>query len=528
MDATDGEQKLQERVATLYEQDALRIAKRTDKLMAWLMIGQWVLACVYVFISSPLTWSGSEQSTHPHVGEVLILGGLFTIVPVLLAFLRNGDVWTRYVIAAGQMAMGALLIHLSGGRIETHFHVFGSLAILSFYRDWRVLVLATVVVLLDHVGLGIYDPQSVYGVATIQPLRWVEHAGWVVFEDVFLIMAIVQNIQDMKDAASRQASLEQADKQQIIIGQLQTAERTLTDQANSIALVVTALSDSEQRIAAVLSELASNAQETLAAVTETTTIVDEVRQTAEVSSHKARKVSEEAQRVMQVSERGKTATDDTVEGMARIREQMSAIADGMMQLNSQSKMIGEIITTVDDLSQQSNLLSVNASIEASKAGEHGKGFSVVAQEVKNLSRESKEATARVRRILNDITKASSSATVSTELGNKAVASGEDVVKQAKQAIMALSDSINQASQTATQIEVSSQQQLVGMQQVVAAMDSVKEASNHNVKSVRELEQAVHDLNELGKRLRNILSQNGHNGGGSANGEMAAPKVTART
>jgi methyl-accepting chemotaxis protein len=511
MEAHASEQKLQERLNSLYEQEVVRIAKRTDKLLAAIMFGQWLIAFVAVTVTSPQTWAGSQSSMHPHISDVIGYGALFTIFPVFLAYTRSGEVLTRYAMAIGQMSMGALIIHLSGGRIEYHFHVFVSLAVLSFYRDWRVLVIATIVALIDHIGLGYWLPQSVYGVSVVQPWRWLEHSVWVLLEDVFLITTCRQIEQDMKDVAKRQAALEQADKQQMTIAQLQAAEKALTEQTSSISLVVTALSDSEQRISAVLSELASNAQETLAAVTETTTIVDEVRQTAEVSSHKARKVSEDAQRVMQVSEQGKTATDDTVDGMARIREQMSAIADGMMQLSSQSKMIGEIITTVDDLAQQSNLLSVNASIEASKAGEHGKGFSVVAQEVKNLSRESKEATTRVRRILNDITKASTSATLATELGNKAVASGEDVVKQAKQAIMALSESIIQASQTSTQIEVSSQQQLVGMQQVVAAMDSVKEASNHNVKSVRELEQAVHDLNELGKRLRNILNQNGHNG-----------------
>ena len=84
------------------------------------------------------------------------------------------------------MLMGALLIHLTGGRIETHFHVFGSLAFLAFYRDWRVLIPATIVVALDHMLRGLFWPQSVYGVLVASQWRWLEHAAWVVFEDVFL------------------------------------------------------------------------------------------------------------------------------------------------------------------------------------------------------------------------------------------------------------------------------------------------------------------------------------------------------
>jgi len=76
---------------------------------------------------------------------------------------------------------------LSGGRIETHFHVFGSLAFLAFYRDWRVLVPATIVVAADHALRGIFYPQSVFGILTASPWRWVEHACWVIFEDVILV-----------------------------------------------------------------------------------------------------------------------------------------------------------------------------------------------------------------------------------------------------------------------------------------------------------------------------------------------------
>ena len=108
--------------------------------------------------------------------------------------------------------MSALLIHLTGGRIETHFHVFGSLAFLAFYRDWRVLVPATVVVALDHMLRGLFWPQSVYGVLVASEWRWVEHAAWVVFEDVVLVMSCVRGTRELREIAVRTASLEQANK----------------------------------------------------------------------------------------------------------------------------------------------------------------------------------------------------------------------------------------------------------------------------------------------------------------------------
>jgi methyl-accepting chemotaxis protein len=191
--------------------------------------------------------------------------------------------------------------------------------------------------------------------------------------------------------------------------------------------------------------------------------------------------------------------------MARIRDQMDKIAESMVHLSDQSKLIGEIISAVDDLSQQSNLLSVNASIEAAKAREHGKGFAVVAQEVKNLSSQSKDATSHVRRVLSDIGKASTAATMATELGTKAVIAGQEVVFQARDSILTLSANVGQSAQASTQIEVLSQQQLIGMQQVVAAMESVRVASDQNVKSVGDLESALSKLLDLGRSLKELTA-----------------------
>ena len=122
-----------------------RICVRTDKLIALLMALQWPGAIIAAFLVSAKTWNGAQSSIHPHVLIAIYLGGLITVLPVVLAFLYPGKRFTRHAIAACQMLMSGLLIHVSGGRIETHFHVFGSLAFLAFYLDWQVLLTATLV-----------------------------------------------------------------------------------------------------------------------------------------------------------------------------------------------------------------------------------------------------------------------------------------------------------------------------------------------------------------------------------------------
>src|SRR3989454_10737864 len=162
-----------------------RIYERTDRLFAGLMLFQWLAAIAAAYWVSPLTWVGAASRTHIHVWAAIFLGGATTLVPVGLAIGWPGRVFTRHAVAAGQMIMSALLIHLSGGRIETHFHVFGSLAILAFYRDWRVLISASAVVYVDHLLRGMLWPQSVYGVLAAPVWRSLEHAGWVIFEVTF-------------------------------------------------------------------------------------------------------------------------------------------------------------------------------------------------------------------------------------------------------------------------------------------------------------------------------------------------------
>ena len=196
------------RVEEIFDEHKQLVYQRTDRMFGALMMFQWVAGVAAALWVSPKTWIGAESQTHPHVWAALFLGGAISSLPIVLALTRPGRPSTRYTIAVGQMLMGALLIHLTGGRIETHFHVFGSLAFLSFYRDWRVLVPATVVVAADHFLRGMFWPQSVYGVLKASEWRWLEHAGWVLFENTFLLIAIKHSIGEMHSIAERTAQIE--------------------------------------------------------------------------------------------------------------------------------------------------------------------------------------------------------------------------------------------------------------------------------------------------------------------------------
>ena len=198
---------LEQRAAEYFGSYHDKMAARVDRMMAYLLAAEWLGAVVVAILLSPRTWVGTESTVHPHVWTALLLGPLIVCVPFVLAFRRPAQQFTRHVIAIAQILMSALLIDVTNGRIETHFHVFGSLAFLAFYRDWRVLITASAVTAIDHVVRGIWWPQSVYGILTVSPWRWAEHAWWVSFEDVFLIVSIRRSVGEMKTMALREAQL---------------------------------------------------------------------------------------------------------------------------------------------------------------------------------------------------------------------------------------------------------------------------------------------------------------------------------
>jgi two-component system, NtrC family, sensor histidine kinase HydH len=182
--------------------------RRTSRMFAVLLVVQWSAAIVLSLVLSPYAWQGQASSIHVHVWAALLLGGLITSLPVLLCLRAPDATPTRYVVAVAQMLWSALLIHLTGGRIETHFHVFGSLAFLAFYRDWKVLLPATVVVAGDHLVRQMFWPESVYGIADPEWWRFLEHAFWVIFEDVVLVAACVVATREMRDIAASKVAVE--------------------------------------------------------------------------------------------------------------------------------------------------------------------------------------------------------------------------------------------------------------------------------------------------------------------------------
>jgi methyl-accepting chemotaxis protein len=266
------------------------------------------------------------------------------------------------------------------------------------------------------------------------------------------------------------------------------------------------ISKANSNISAATAEQAATVTEQAASVAETTTTVEEVRQTAEQSVERAQLVSEIASNTRKLAEGGLDAMKRTEEAMLDLKDQVRHIAETILSLSEQTLQIGEIIATVNDIADQSNLLALNAAMEAARAGEAGRGFAVVAGEVRNLAEQSRQATAQVSSILSEIQKAANTAVMVTEKGTKSAEASVELAQSTGDSIRIIREHTQQAVTAAEQIVASARQQLAGMDQITRAMGNINQSATQTQKGMQQVDQAAQNLNDLAMQLTSIVQQ----------------------
>ncbi|MCY1042189.1 methyl-accepting chemotaxis protein [Corallococcus sp. bb12-1] len=480
------------RARQLFEAQCLSLSQRTDRTFIVLMVLQWVAGLAAALLLSPRAWAGLESAVHFHVWAAVGMGLLFGGLPVVLALTRSGRASTRHVIAVGQALMSGLLIHLMGGRIETHFHIFGSLALLAIYRDWRVLITFSGVVAADHFLRGALWPESIFGAHAKESWRWMEHAAWVVFEDVFLIVSCVQGQRDLRASALREAQLE--------LSQHAVEERVVRPLVGS----ADALRDSMRTLSESTKQQREDLTRQARALNETQVTAEQIRQTSLVASEQAARVLRSTEEAGDVGAAVEDAIGRSVEGLAEIRAQVGDISERIQGLAAYTEKIGGITRTVQDLADQSNVLAINAAIEAARVGDAGRGFAVVAREIRHLSSQSVAATQQVRTVLEDTRSRIQGVVDLTRQGGERMGRGIDTIRESGDRLRRLSGLVQGNADAVRQISASVSQQSAGVSQIFSAVTDLTEMMDASVARVEATHEAADTLQHVTDQVHGVI------------------------
>lgn len=283
-------------------------------------------------------------------------------------------------------------------------------------------------------------------------------------------------------------------------------QSNLKEQIGQINEATGNLNSTSQQILAAAKQQAATVNEQVASIQETTSTMAEIKKAGDQITEKSKEVGAAGESTLKAGQDGLVVVEKANSTMDNIQEQVELVAENIVQLSEKTQAVGEIVAGVNDISEQSHLLSLNASIEASSAGEAGKRFSVVASEMKNLADQAKEATVKVRSLLEEIQKGITSSVMLTEEAVKKVTVGKDQSGQAADIIREFSESSKESVQTFQQIAAATGQQQIGIDQSNGALADIQKASEQTASGTQQLESAVANINALIQQLQKSIEQ----------------------
>jgi methyl-accepting chemotaxis protein len=501
----------------LFQERCQSVYQRTDRFMGVLLWLEWLAAILVALIFSPLAWAWDESHVHLHVQAALLLGGVIVSLPTLLILKLPGRQLTRVTVACAQMLFSALFIHLSGGRIESHFHVFASLAILSLYRDWRLFIPATLVVAADHGLRGMFYPASVFGVPTANPLRFLEHAAWVVFEDAFLVWACVQAERDMWQMSLQQAHLEILKDNMEANVRHRTAElensqssmkrfvEMLTNLMSQIQVAGIQVAGAATAITATARQQQASVGHQAAAATEIRSASHQISTTARELSQTMNDVSQDAEGAAEMAVTGNRALDEMQNRFSQMVRASSAVVSKLAILSEKATSVNSVVTVITRVADQTNLLSLNAAIEAEKAGEYGRGFGVVATEIRRLADQTAVATLDIENMVKGMQSAVSAGVMEMDKFREDVRQSEESVSQVVQLLLQITDRVGSMRDRYDQVNVGMRSQAQGAVHISESIGQLSESAQEAASNVVEFGLVVQQLQDATQKLQSTVA-----------------------
>jgi len=280
----------------------------------------------------------------------------------------------------------------------------------------------------------------------------------------------------------------------------ESLESVVIQVTDAVAATVSA----SDQISSSSEEMAAGAQEQSAQTTEIATAVEEMTKTIMETTMNADLAAETAKKAGNYAKDGGTVVKETIEGMSRIEEVVKKSAMTVKALGSSSDQIGEIIQVINDIADQTNLLALNAAIEAARAGEQGRGFAVVADEVRKLAERTTKATKEIASMIKQIQKDTTEAVNSMELGTSEVEKGKELTDKAGKALSEIIEGSAEVINIITMVASASQEQSAAAEQISKNIEAISSVTNQNAAGTQQIARAAEDLNRLTNNLQNAI------------------------
>ncbi len=273
---------------------------------------------------------------------------------------------------------------------------------------------------------------------------------------------------------------------------------------NSILEVIGVVSTFYSQVISTINEQERIANQQLSSVQETTVTMDELNISSQQSAQQALAAVSGAKQALNKVEQGNQAVKLTLEEMETLKTKVETIAQQILHLSEQTHQIGSVSDVVSNLSHQTNMLALNASVEAVRAGEYGKGFAVVASEIRKLSDASQKSSQKINTLVHDIQSMIQSTVLSTKEGTKNVESSVQIAHKTAQVFLDVSQSMEEIVDGSQQIALMSQQQALATQQVNQAMSHLTKGANETAQGINQIKIGSEKLNDAADNLKNVL------------------------
>ncbi len=267
---------------------------------------------------------------------------------------------------------------------------------------------------------------------------------------------------------------------------------------------VSAMSSTSTEIASTVEQHERTASSQSASVSETTTTMDELNASTRRSAEQADAVTSISKQALSTTVEGVKMANQASAGMSNLKQKVGAIGEQILKLSEQTGQIRGIANMVTDIAGQINMLALNAAVEAVRAGESGKGFSVIAQEVRKLADQGKKSAEKVNTIVADIQKATNSAVMVTEAGTKTVEDVAQIAQRAGESFGSLSGIANNVYENAQQVSLNMKQQVAAIKQVTEAMNNINTGAKETAAGISQTKIGIQRLNDAAQELKKMV------------------------